>query len=248
MQTNEADAEVQDKEDTARTVRLPTVPSSSANEGDAEIQDKLSEFTNLVQTKLAAAKVEKDKSFSTIRGLKNRIDALKRESEEVEFHYELQLLQAKEEREDMKRLQLLEAEEKEEKIDSLTRRLAVSEKMKNEAQKQAKTELRVAAIVEKVLENERDDAVGRLDTAHGRIAALERQLDDAKRERDEAKVQMDEVIKKVECFSCHEHENPLCAFFPCGHLVCTDCKDKYAVDSPCPKCESNIMGRLRLYN
>jgi hypothetical protein len=251
------DAEVQEKEDTARAVRPRTLPNSSvesvrvnhasANEFDAEIQDKFSEFTDLVQTKLAAAKVEKDKSFSTIRGLENRIDGMKRKSEEVEFHYELQLLEAKEKREDMKRkseevefhheLHLLEAEEREEKIDSLTRRLAVSEKMKNDAQKQAKTELR-----------KKNEAVGRLDTAHRTIAALRRQLDDATRERDETKVQMDEVIKKVECFDCLEHENDLCAFIPCGHLVCTGCKDKYAIDSPCPKCESNIMGRLRLYN
>jgi late competence protein required for DNA uptake (superfamily II DNA/RNA helicase) len=77
------------------------------------------------------------------------------------------------------------------------------------------------------VKNERDEALD------GKIAA--------EKERDTA-------LRRLECFACFGHENALHVFIPCGHMICSACRDTAAVDTPCPKCQATIMGRVKIYN
>lgn len=174
------------------------VDDDCSKEHGAEIQEKLIEFTDFVQTKLAAAKKEKEKSSSAIKGLQSCIGEL-----------EHKLLEVKE------------------KGDNKIKELRV----KVEAAKEEKT----IAIEEK------EAALGRLDAAVEEKEAAIEKLESVEKERDDA-------LRRLECFVCWNHEHALHAFIPCGHMVCSTCKDEYTTDTPCPKCKVAIMGRLKLYN
>jgi phosphomannomutase len=68
------------------------------------------------------------------------------------------------------------------------------------------------------------------------------------RERDAARYEMERVIKQIECFHCFGDENDRHVFISCGHMVFSDCKEKYAMGTPCPKCQVKIIGHLQLFN
>jgi hypothetical protein len=44
----------------------------------------------------------------------------------------------------------------------------------------------------------------------------------------ETEKERDEVIRRFECFICFEYKNAFHAFIPCGHMICSSCKDDYA--------------------
>ena len=70
----------------------------------------------------------------------------------------------------------------------------------------------------------------------------------AEKEKDKVVKERDDIIRRSECFICSEYGNAFHAFIPCGHMVCSSCVDAYVLDTPCPKCQVKIMGRLPLFN
>lgn len=89
-------------------------------------------------------------------------------------------------------------------------------------------------------EKEKNDALVRL-------SSVEQERDNMKNERDHALKAKEDAIRRIKCFDCFSHENALYAFSPCGDLVCSKCKEKYnTFGMPCPKCNREIAGRVRL--
>jgi hypothetical protein len=130
--------------------------------------------------------------------------------------------------------------------------------VKGEAELKARLNVLRVNFVEK--KQEAEAATLERDIALRRIEAEKKDKLTAQRERDEAlqkledensqklaaQKESDDAIRRLECFLCCEHENSLHAFIPCGHMVCSTCREKYTV--PCPKCSVKIMGRLPLFN
>jgi hypothetical protein len=95
---------------------------------------------------------------------------------------------------------------------------------------------------------ERDEAKwGEAQANKKQKEALE-QIKPLQDEKDRAVKERDEALRRLECFVCLTHDSALHAFIPCGHMVCTACKDAFTVDKPCPNCQVKIMGQLKLFN
>lgn len=195
-----------------------------------EIQERLKGFTDLMQTELAAAKKEKDKLSSTIKELGNRINATQRYFEKGAACRELKFAEAK--------------EKKDAKIKELCDKLNATKKERDEAVERENITHRVN---DEALEREYV-AIKHKKSALEKLEPLMKEQNDAFSEKEAAleriqivRKERDDALRKLECFVCLDHQHDLHAFIPCGHMVCSSCKNDNTTDTPCPKCKVAIM-------
>ena len=120
--------------------------------------------------------------------------------------------------------------------DDAIRRMKDMER-ERDAARQRESELKSTIQEKDKLLAENDRALQEKEAA---LLAKDNEVKAATKERDDA-------LKRIECFVCLSHENDLFAFTPCGHVVCSDCKNNYnTLEEPCPKCQCSITGRNKI--
>jgi len=80
------------------------------------------------------------------------------------------------------------------------------------------------------------DAVQVKEEAKEKAAVAERKAAAAEREKESAK----------ECRYCYEEKAECYALVPCGHTMCSKCKELYEA-LPCQTCKKNVDSYLKLF-
>jgi hypothetical protein len=114
---------------------------------------------------------------------------------------------------------------------------------KADAEKEKEDALQKASDAER----ERDDAIQQQDAALQKLIAAEKERDISMQQTAAAEQDKEAALRRLECPICFEHNyRDVYAFVPCGHKICSSCKDIYPEAQPCPQCQVKIIFRLKL--